>query len=439
MTKLKIISFNAEGMSLAKAELISQMDADIICIQETHKASAPTKIKGMHLVIYQESQTHGSAIYVRDCSLVKKSDNLSLNGVEVLMLETDSIRVFSIYKPPPTPFCWPNSNLDDKVCVVIGDFNSHNTIWGYSSNNTDGERVEEWALANDLSLLHSAKDKPSFHSARWRRGYNPDLAFVSSRYQNIFQKSLGKPVPRSQHRPLVLELSPVVKPIVSKPLMRFNYNRANWQGFRQDLDSQIDVIPPVPSHYDSFMSLVWSVAKKNIPRGFFKQYVPGLDDASKQIYAQYTRAYESDPFADETIELGESLLTALGEARRERWEELVTSINMTHNSKKAWKTINKLSNNSQPEVRCAQVTPNQVATQLLLNGKAPNRERSCLKRMKADMRMTMESCKDEFFPFNPDELIDAIKHVKLGKACGLDGLSPDMILHFGDKTKEWSS
>lgn len=60
----------------------------------------------------------------------------------------------------------------------MDDFKSHNTIWGYDSNNKDGDAVEEWALANKLTIIHNSKNTPSFHSAHSRKEYNP--VFVSA-------------------------------------------------------------------------------------------------------------------------------------------------------------------------------------------------------------------------------------------------------------------
>ena len=110
---------------------------------------------------------------------------------------------------------------------------------------------------------------------------------------------------------------------------------------------------------------------------------------------------------------------------------------MTHNSKVAWKTVNKLNAVNQPPPRMAGVTPNQVAHQLLLNGKPLHKERGCLKQMKTEMRRIMEDSDDLFTPFAMSELNEALKHVKAGKAAGLDGIGSEMIQHFGPRTLEW--
>ena len=143
------------------------------------------------------NQTHGSAIYARELSIVKNSNNMTIGDIEVLEVDLGAVTIIAVYKPPPSPFVMPELDLNGKPVVVVGDFNSHNTLWGYPNNNRDGELVEDWAIAQDLTLIHSAKHRPSFQSARWKRGYNPDLVFVSSLHRNCFKKSMVNPVPRS--------------------------------------------------------------------------------------------------------------------------------------------------------------------------------------------------------------------------------------------------
>ncbi|XP_066958959.1 uncharacterized protein [Macrobrachium rosenbergii] len=263
----------------------------------------------------------------------------------------------------------------------------HNTItpWGYSQNNTDGEAVEEWALNNNRTILHSAKGKLSFLSTRWKRGYNPDLALVSPCRCPNFEKSVCDPVPKSQHRPIAVNIRPVIRALESKLIPRFNFRKSK-QG--------------------------------------------------KEIYKDYTQAYSLDPFAEDTIELAELLLASVANEKKERWQELITSTDMTRNSKKAWKTISKLNSDKNTQTKIAVVTPNAVAKQLLLNGKPFNKERGYLKRMKDEMKRVMQK-NNEFEPFTVKEFQEAMKHLIPGKAARLDDITSEIILHIGSKTKSW--
>ena len=130
--------------------------------------------------------------------------------------------------------------------VIIGDFNSHNTIWGYDQNNEDGEAVEEWATANDLTLLHNQKDGSSFQSARWKKGYNPDLVFISSRHFTCFEKTIGDPIPKSQHMPMNINVRPAVRALESNSIPRFNFKKANWPKFTSELDRMVETIAGNP-------------------------------------------------------------------------------------------------------------------------------------------------------------------------------------------------
>ena len=63
--------------------------------------------------------------------------------------------------------------------IIIGDFNSHNHLWGYRDDDENGLFLEEWISTNNLHLTHDSKLPNTFNSGRWKRGYNPDLACVS--------------------------------------------------------------------------------------------------------------------------------------------------------------------------------------------------------------------------------------------------------------------
>ncbi len=89
---------------------------------------------------------------------------------------------------------------------------------------------------------------------------------------------------------------------------------------------------------------------------------------------------------------------------------------MTHNSKRACLTINKLYSDKTPPSRVAAVTLNQVPHQLLLNGKPINKERGHKKKMKLDIRSILQSNNADFEPFTEEDLATAISHLKHAKA-----------------------
>ena len=110
---------------------------------------------------------------------------------------------------------------------------------------------------------------------------------------------------------------------------------------------------------------------------------------------------------------------------------------MTHNSKRAWKTIKKLNSENKTATRVAAVTPNEVASQLLRNGKPSNKERGHTKNMKREMTRTMQESEDHVDLFTMEELEKALSSLKLGKTAGLDGITTEVLQHFGPRAKTW--
>ena len=54
-----------------------------------------------------------------------------------------------------------------------------NIVYYYYYYYNDGNAVEQCAVSSNLSIIHDAKLQKSFNSARWMKGYNPDLIFAT--------------------------------------------------------------------------------------------------------------------------------------------------------------------------------------------------------------------------------------------------------------------
>ena len=190
-------------------------------------------------------------------------------------------------------------------------------------------------------------------------------------------------------------------------------------------------IDPSPENYDRFVKVVHATARKHIQRGCRKSYVPGLATDLAEQYNEYTQLYEQDPFAAATITAGDELAQALTVEQRKTWQNLIENTDMTHNSKKAWSLIKKLSNDPRKADQHVNVTPNQVAQQLILNGKVPNRQR----------QSKIKRCGQENHDFDDDftiiKLQNSFMHVNNGKDAGLDEILTDEIKNFGPVMMQW--
>ena len=88
-------------------------------------------------------------------------------NVELITVELHSVVVHSMYKPQPEPFQLSALGQRNKPYIVIGDFNSHSILWAYTTTNSDGESVEQWADSNNMSLIDNATLPKSFNCAIW--------------------------------------------------------------------------------------------------------------------------------------------------------------------------------------------------------------------------------------------------------------------------------
>ena len=200
------------------------------------------------------------------------------NDIEILTINIGSITITSVYKQPTRQFQFDNpDSLDyNNTNVIIGDFNSHSTTWGYNNTEDNGDLVEEWSDAHHLSLIHDPKLLCSFNSSRWKREYHLDISFVCNNIASLSSKAALEPIPHTQHRPIAILINAAVTPTPTPFRRRFNFKKADWKAFSTDLDTLICDIGPSPENYDRFVKVVHATAKKHIPRGCRKNYVPGL-------------------------------------------------------------------------------------------------------------------------------------------------------------------
>ena len=156
-------------------------------------------------------------------------------------------------------------------------------------------------------------------------------------------------------------------------------------------------------------------SRRHISRGCRTDYVQGLTDESKNLYEAYKQQ-----------ESGNLLLDKMTEEKRKIWEEVITSANMTHNSRKA---INRLSNDPTSSNSPCLVTANQVVHQLLVNGRGTMPS----KPKRPVLPPATEGDTSKVYPFSEGEYNKGVAALKNNKAAGRDDILVERLKHLGPK------
>ena len=440
-----VLHLNVEGLTKAKTSIIEQLlqthKPTAILLQETHmKESSRLKIPGFTLAASTEPDIHGIATFVRNSARWKAIATSPPNSaVEWAATQIEGVSITNVYKPPTARLLVDTIPAFDAPCIYAGDFNCRSTTWGYTSTNPDGDALEDWASASGVQLLFDPKQPDSFHSGRWNTTSNPDLAFANLKGPSPHRTILD-PFPRSQHRPSLITPDNPIKPIPTKPVKRWNFRKARWDQFTNLVDSGTDSLPPPTSSdpdlaYSDFCKLIIRAAKKAIPRGFRRRYIPNWDEECDIHYNEFLHAEPGDEAAAKASDLTD----CLDKKRRERWEETVQGNDSTHSSRMAWKTFNRLTGRSSRPTQCP-VSANSIAEQLLANGRLKDPAKDHTRSIKQETTKLWQAPGADGFlstPFTSEELSTAIGQLKSGKAQGQDNIPPEFLLHCGQRCQNW--
>ena len=349
--------------------------------------------------------------------------------------------VVNVYKPPPRKL-QPGLLLDAPApAVYASDFNCWNTDWGYKITNPDGAYLADWASTADAELLFDLKEPYSFISRCWNTETNPDLAFAKAIGQEPSPvRHVLDRFPYSQHRPSLITTPSLVQSTEGKPIQRWNFCKANWSEFANSTNTIAKSLPvPTASNineaYMAYCMMLIDTAKKHVPQGVRKNYVPCWDKECEELLHAHNEAKTNAERARAATEL----MTRLNTKRRERWTKTVESIDFTHSSPRAWQTINKLTGQTTKPKPCP-ITADSIAAQLISNGRFLNADKEFTRKTIGevnDLRRAPSVDANLSGEFTKEEMILAIKHLKPNKEAGIDNIHPEFILHQDSKATEW--
>ena len=287
--------------------------------------------------------------------------------------------------------------------------------------------------------LYDPKQPASFKSARWGTGTNPDLAFVDCSTETPHaERQILAPFPRSQHRPSLITTGTYIKSTNSSNKPRWNFKKANWEGFTTTLETELRDFSSTPiddldKAYSTICVAFSTAAKANIPRGARKVYIPGWSDQCSALYGTFKESSTSE----ERKAAADDLISQLDTDRKNAWIESVSNLDLTHSSRKALKTFDQLTSDVKLKKNDYPVSANAVAAQLLKNGKFkgdPKDNREILTELSQTASKPSTDA-DYTSDFTQEELEKALKSCKSGKAPGPDRIHNDFLQHLGPSSK----
>ena len=159
LISMAIVQWNCRGVAVNFNDLgllCQTYNPNVICLQETHLKQSDN-MSMRQFTFYNafspdpERAKGGASILVRQGVIHSQiSLRTKLQAVAVQLSLFKTITVCSVYIPPSQNLLV--QDLDDLLqqlptpFVLLGDFNSHNPLWGSNSTNDKGRKLEDFII-----------------------------------------------------------------------------------------------------------------------------------------------------------------------------------------------------------------------------------------------------------------------------------------------------
>lgn len=237
---MKILQWNVNGFypRLESIQYLCNLThPDILCIQETNfKDSKHGNIKGYNCSFKNRCNTNhasgGVAIYIKDHIPYQEviiQSNIEVSAIRIL--SPVQINICNIYLPNSYKFAEQEVtdiiNKMQKPFLIMGDFNSHNRIWGSNKTDSRGIMLEEIFDKLDTIVLNTGEPT---HINTSNNSYSAiDISISSTQYSYKCSWNILDYPYDSDHFPIFININNTPNTHnQDQAIPRRNYNKANW-------------------------------------------------------------------------------------------------------------------------------------------------------------------------------------------------------------------
>ena len=213
----KIIQWNCDGFYSHHEDfklLVNEYKPYIICIQETKFKFNHKPILNNYKSFYNNVNSNtvakgGVIIFVNenfDCEEITIASNIQAVAVKVYY--PVEFIICNIYLPGNEQILL--SELTNIISqfnlpfMLMGDFNSHNIIWGSDHTDNRGKKIEKLIEENELNIMNSGT--PTHYSFSYKTTSAIDLTLISPILDNYFGWYVDDDLHSSDHYPIIINV-----------------------------------------------------------------------------------------------------------------------------------------------------------------------------------------------------------------------------------------
>ena len=235
----------------------------------------------------------GVSILVRkDVPQNQISIDSDLQVIAVKITLHKSINICSIYIPLHDPI---NESKLNKVIeqipkphILLGDFNSHNTVWGCLQTHKKGKDLENIINSNNLCILNN--NSPTYLNSFTGSYPAIDLTLSDPSSYMDYTWKVYKDLCDSDYFPIIIDILQPRHDNNRPP--RRKTNKANWIGFKALYDRELVQNPNNTCMIDYFTETLIEIANKTIPKTSptNKRNTPWFNDECRMVIQQRNAA-----------------------------------------------------------------------------------------------------------------------------------------------------
>ena len=236
-----------------------------------------------------------------------------------------------------------------KPFILMGDFNSHNSLWYDPKTDARGRTVENFILENDLNIIDEnehtyeiIQNDGTIHKS------HIDLTIITPDLQpDLDWTTHDEDNGGSDHRPVEIHIN---KSYDFTSFTRWNFKKADWDKYRKlaIFDRPIKDFPDAQSASDYIVETLNNAGEKAIGKitiGPEKMPKPWWNSACKIAVKNKRKAYrklQHNPNTENKIEFNKANAIAVKTIRQSKqncWNKFLESINSFTSAKDVWAKI----------------------------------------------------------------------------------------------------